>query len=325
MLANKFSSQSCLVTGAAGFIGANLLSELQINHIPVRVLLRKLAADQLCSDAVIGELGSPDISYESLLQGIDTVFHLANTAHVLSSPDRYQADCEATVTLARHAQDAGVQRFIFISSTKAAAEPGQLKRDENWDEWPSDAYGYWKRMTEKRLLEEIAIPQLVIIRPCLVYGAGVKGNLDKLIHAIHRGYFPPIPDISAERSMVSVSDVVSAILLAAVHPHANRQILIVADDEAYTAHSIYIAIRRALGKGSPQWILPASLLKCMGALGDFLQYFWSGCPLSSEAISRLTEPSAYSASKLKQLGWRPTTNFYKELPVIVSVCLEEKP
>lgn len=324
MLASKFPFQSCLVTGASGFIGAQLLRQLQIRDTPVRVLLRQFSVDSPCPDTVIGELGTSDIVYKTLLQGIDTVFHLANAAHANALPERYQADCEATLALARHAQDAGVQRFIFISSTKAAAEPGHLKRDENWDEWPSDAYGYWKRMTEKRLIDEIAIPHLVIIRPCLVYGAGVKGNLDKLIHAIHHGFFPPLPDISAERSMVSVSDAVSAILLAAVHPDANRQILIVTDGEAYTAHSIYVAIRVALGKPSPQWTMPACLLKSMGVLGDFLRIFWSGCPVSSEAISRLTEPSAYSANKLKQLGWHPTTTFYKELPAIISSYLEAR-
>lgn len=322
MLANKSSIQSCLVTGAGGFIGKQLLRALQINRTPVRVLLRKSLQPQLSVDTVIGELGASDFSYNSLLEGIDTVFHLANTAHASKAPDCYQADCEATLALARHAQEAGVQRFIFVSSTKAAAEPGLLKRDESWDEWPNDAYGYWKRMAEKRLLDEINISHLAIIRPTLVYGSGVKGNLDKLIHAIHCGYFPPLPDIPAERSMVSVSDVVSAILLAAVHPDANRHPLIVTDGEVYTAHSIYLAIRLALGKGRPGWAVPASILKSMGLLGDFLQQLWPGFPFSSEAISRLTEPSAYSAQQLIQLGWHPTTSFYKELPAIISACLE---
>ncbi len=318
MLANQSSTElrsmigRCLVTGAAGFIGTQLLYTLQKNDIPVRVLLRKSVSPTLSPDAVIGELGAENISYVALLNGIDTVFHLANTAHLQAIPDQYQSDCEATIALARHAQQAGVQRFIFISSSKA----------DNAS--PKDPYGYWKKIAEQRLLDEIDIPHIVIIRPCLVYGAGVKGNLDKMIHAIHRGFFPALPNISAERSMVFVNDLVNAMLLAATHPDANRQQLIVADGEAYTAYSIYIAIRMGLGKGEPLWTMPRALLKIMGIIGDVLQYFWAGCPLSSDVIARLTESSAYSAEAIRQLGWQPTTTFYKELPDIISGCLEKK-
>jgi UDP-glucose 4-epimerase len=302
----------CLLTGASGFIGTQLLYTLQKSDIAVRALLRKPATTELTADVIIGELGTENISYSALLDGIDTVFHLANTAHMQATPTQYQSDCEATIALARHAQQAGVKCFVFVSSIKAS--DASLK----------DPYGYWKRIAEQRLLNEIDIPHIVIIRPCLVYGVGVKGNLDKMIRAIHRGVFPPLPDISAERSMVSVNDLVSAMLLAVTHPDANRQQLIIADGEAYTAYSIYLAIRVALGKGIPLWKLPRALLRTMGMIGDILQYFWAGCPVSSEAIARLTEPSAYSAEKIRQLGWQPTTTFYKELPDIISACLEKK-
>lgn len=314
----------CLITGANGFIGSQLLSRLQKGRIPVRALLRKPASSQLSLDAVICELGANNIPYQSLFSGIDTVFHLANTAHTSAVPDRYEADCDATLLLARHAEEAGVQRFVFVSSTKAAAEPGLLKRDEKWDKWPEDNYGYWKRMAEQRLLDEVKIPHIAIVRPCLVYGVGVKGNLDKLIRAVNRGYFPPLPDTSAERSMVSVCDVVNAMLIASTHPDANRQPLIVADCEVYTAYSVYLAIRLALGKGDPRWSLSPGLLKSIGAIGDVVQHLWTGCPVSSEAISRLIEPCAYSADKMKALGWQPTTTFYKELPAMISACLESE-
>lgn len=318
MLANRSSTElcsmlgRCLVTGAAGFIGTQLLYTLQKNDIPVRVLLRKSVSPALSPDTVIGELGAENITFAALLNGIDTVFHLANTAHLQAMPDQYQSDCEATIALARHAQQVGVQRFVFVSSAKA--NNASLK----------DPYSYWKKIAEQRLLDEIDIPHIVIIRPCLVYGAGVKGNLDKMIRAIHHGFFPPLPNISAERSMVSANDLVNAMILAATQPDANRQQLIVADGEAYTAYSIYFAIRMALGKGVPRWLIPRALLKIMGIIGDVLQYCWAGCPVSSEAIARLTESSAYSAEEIRQLGWQPTTTFYKELPDIISACLEKK-
>lgn len=329
-MANTYSDQQslvigrCLVTGAGGFIGLQLCSQLQKHNIPVRMLLRKPISSGKSTDTVIGELGSDNISYESLLCEIDTVFHLANTAHISAASDCYKIDCEVTLALARNAQQAGVRRFVFISSTKAAADPGLYKCDESWDEWPNDGYGYWKRKTEERLLNEINIPHVAIVRPSLVYGAGVKGNLQKLICAIDKGYCPPLPDIDAERSMVSVHDVVSAILIAAVHIDANRQPLIVADGEAYTPFSIYLAIRAVLGKGKPGWSLPLPLLTSAGFLGDFLQRIWKTCPISSEVVSRLTEPCAYSSNKLRQLGWRPSTTFYKELPAIIAACQDVK-
>ena len=318
MLSNQYLTElltmtnKCLVTGAAGFVGSQLLYTLQKSDIPVRALLRNSVSVEQCVDTVIGDLGTENISYASLLDGVDTVFHLANIAHMQAAPVDYQSDCEATLALARCAQQTGVKRFIFVSSVKAANAS------------PKDPYSYWKNIAEQRLLNEINIPHIVIIRPCLVYGIGVKGNLNKMIHAIDRGTFPPLPNVPAKRSMVFVNDLVSAMLLAATRLDANRQQLIVADGEAYTAYSIYLAIRMSIGKGIPLWTMPRIFLKIIGVTGDILQYVWAGCPVSSEIIKRLTESSEYSAEKIMQLGWRPTTNFYKELSSIITACLEKK-
>ena len=99
-MANTYSDQQslvigrCLVTGAGGFIGLQLCSQLQKHNIPVRMLLRKPISSGKSTDTVIGELGSDNISYESLLCEIDTVFHLANTAHISAASDCYKIDCE---------------------------------------------------------------------------------------------------------------------------------------------------------------------------------------------------------------------------------------
>lgn len=293
----------CLVTGANGFLGGYLLEHLQQKHIFTRAVVRNDQNSAVqCDQIVVGKL-SPEACCEPWLDDIDTVFYLAGTAHVSADAKQYEADCLAAVHLASLAVKLGVQRFVFVSTTKAA--------DSNVE--AMEPYGYWKRRTEEKL-SEMDIPHLAIVRPCLVYGAGVKGNVLKMIDAIEKGYFPPLPAMRAQRSMVFGGDVANALLLAAVHPDANRQPLIVADGELYTTNDLYAAIRKVLGRAPAKWHVPLSMLKTIGAVGDVVEKFGITSPVNSGAIARLTESAVYSSEKLKQLGWAPTTTFYRELP-----------
>ncbi len=219
--------------------------------------------------------------------------------------------------LARLAAQQGVKRFVFVSTTKAAVVPATNVCDERWNAWPTEPYGYWKRKTEEQLLD-IAIPHIALVRPCLMYGTGVKGNLQKMINAIEHGYFPPLLDTGAQRSMVFAGDVAEALLLAATHPGANRQPLIVADKEPYTVSDLYTAIRKALGKTPAKWHIPLSLLQALGAVGDALETLGVPFPVNRSAVARLTENAVYSSEKLQQLGWTPSTTFYRELPNMIS-------
>lgn len=310
MATSVLPDQLSLVTGANGFIGTCLLRQLCEDSVPVRALARGPVSPLSGVNAVLGELGSKAVCHETLLEGVDTVFHLANTAHAKAAAERYQRDCDTTMRLARHAKNAGVQRFVFVSSAKASDAVSLV-----------DPYSYWKHIAEQRLLDEIDIPHLVIVRPALVYGAGVKGNLATLMRAIDRGYFPPLPNLPAVRSMVAVRDVASAMRLVASYPAANRQLLTVADGEPYTAYSLYCAIRIATGKNVPRWSLPLGVFNSMGLLGDALQKVWPGFPVSTETVSRFTESAVYPAEKIRQMGWTPTTTFYDELPAMLSACL----
>lgn len=312
----------CLVTGAEGFVGLHLIRLLLQQGFFVRAWTRKESQLPFSCDTVHGELGAEDAPYASALNGIDTVFHLANTAHAKALSDCYKRDCELTLNLAQKAAESGVSSFVFVSSSKAVADPGSVIRDEEWDAWPTDAYGYWKRVAEQRLLAEINIPHVAILRPCLIYGVGVKGNLASMIKAINRGYFPSLPDTGARRSMVSVVDMAHALILAATHPLANRSPLIVSDGENYAVSSIYSTTRAALGLSRPLVQLPYWMLVSAGLVGDVAGLLWPDCPLSSAAVSRLTGSCEFSAAKLRGLGWKPTTTFYSELPAIVAKCLE---
>ncbi|HQQ63195.1 MAG TPA: NAD-dependent epimerase/dehydratase family protein [Pseudomonadales bacterium] len=316
--------QTCLVTGAGGFLGRELVRQLsRETGFRIKLLVRGPWVGNETCECVTGSLSTQPDSYRHALQGVDTVFHLAAIAHTNADPDQYRLiNCEATLALARQAEMSGVKRFVFVSSTKAAADPGALRRDESWSDWPADPYGYWKRRAEQQLLDGIAIPHLSIIRPCLMYGPGLKGNLYSMLHAIDKGYFPPVPETGAERSMVSVQDVAHALRMVAMHPEANRKVLIAADGEAYTAHKIYQAMRQALGKPPARWTLPMGLLKGMGHCGDLLQRLWPASPICTDTVERLMGPAAYSASALCNLGWGPACTFYEALPEIVGYYRE---
>ncbi len=309
----------CLVTGATGFLGKQLVKCLAAEGFFVRVLLRRPCVSNDWHECVQGELTERPENYRAAMDGMDTVFHLAGIAHSREEASRYQSiNCEATLALARAAELAGVQRFVFVSSVKAVADPGSSRVDETFDTWPADPYGYWKRKAEQRLLDEIALPHLAILRPTLMYGPGVKGNLYRMLSAIDRGYFPPLPETGAVRSMVAAADVASALLLVAEAAAANRTVLIAADGEAYTAHLVYQAMRQALGYQPASRVVPVNLLRVLAAAGDGFSRCFASWPFNSEVLSRLTGPASYSADRLLALGWQPSTTLYRELPAMVA-------
>ncbi len=309
----------CFVTGGCGFLGSYLLKKLQQANVETHVLVRSFDVNHSSpyTQAVEGAL-SPNAVCDAWLKDIDTVFHLAGTAHLSASAEQYQQDSLAAIHLAQQAARVGVKRFVFVSTTKAAADPiDDRLYDESWDAWPTDAYGYWKRKTEEQLLQ-IDIPQLVIIRPCLIYGAGVKGNLQKMMQAVDAGYFPPLPQTQSQRSMVFAGDVVDAILRVALHPLAHRQIFIVSDGEPYTASFLYDEMRQALGKLPVKWRVPPSLLRVLGYGGDIVKFLHLPSPINSDVVSRLMDSAVYSSEELRRLGWEPSTHFSHELPSMIS-------
>jgi UDP-glucose 4-epimerase len=321
----------CLVTGATGFLGRSLVNLLRTQGYRVRILTRDAsAATGLWSDesvdVVVGQWGNNPNLYAYALENIDTVFHLAGLAHTDTSDDQFRLiNCDASLALAQQAEKMGVNRFVYVSSTKAMADPLHGKRDESWTNWPTDPYGYWKRMAEKRLLEEINIPHLSVIRPCLIYGSGVKGNLLSMLQAIQKGYFPPLPATLAERSMVEVNDVARALLLLAFNTDANKKVFIAADGQAYTADGIYRAMRQALGLPMARWHVPLVCLRAMGVVGSGLSQLWPQCPINSNSINKLIAPAAYSAANLCNLGWQPTVTLYDVLPAMVETLREAAP
>ena len=278
------------VTGATGFIGQRLLVGLEANEEGVRILSRNPHPD--CETVVC------DLQYEAIpedgLDGVDTVFHLAGFTHDLRDSSKlehlYRAlNVDATVRLTELAVRSGVKQFVFVSSVKA----GGYDEDQGS---PDGVYGQTKREAELKLLDIGRQSEMLvsIVRPSLVYGAGVKGNLALMRRGIEQGWFPPIPETENRRSMIHVDDLVRALLLAAEDKRANGEIFIVTDGVPHSSREIYEAICQSVGKTVPQWSVPKIVFEGLSLLSPRIRY----------KVDKLLGDEFYSSAKLEGLGFR---------------------
>jgi len=173
---------------------------------------------------------------------------------------------------------------------------------------PDTPYGQSKRAAEKLVLEGGYVPHPVVIRPCLVYGPTPKGNLEKMIVAVRRGRFPPIPEVGNKRSMVHVDDVIAAALLAAEHPAAAGQVFIAADNEPFSTRQLFNWMCAACGRRVPRWSVPLWTLRLLGRMGDLIgKVRGRRFVFDSDALAKLTGSAWYTSAKLqRELGWKPT-------------------
>jgi UDP-glucose 4-epimerase len=285
------------LTGATGFIGRHLLRELPKRGYRLRVLLRRPATVPLdCDSAVIGDIARPSNMAEALADA-DAVVHSAGIAHAMSGvpEDDYRLlNTEGTIALARAAQRAGVRRFVFLSSIRAQCGPtAERVQTEEMPAQPTDAYGRSKLGAE-RGLAELDI-DWVALRPVVVYGPGVKGNMEQLIRLARWPLPLPFGSLTAQRSVLSVDNLVAAVACVLAAPEPLRRPLIVADAEPLTLPAMISAMRRGLGRRPGVIPASASLLRaaCQAA-------GWG------EIYARVTGPLVADAAALRSLGWIPT-------------------
>ncbi len=286
---------SALITGATGFIGRRLIQPGE------RALVRS-SGD--LSNAVIGDLSDP-ASLAAACDGIDTVFHCAGYAHAFAStnPDvHWRINFEGTRNLVNAAGKAGVKCFVFLSSVKAMAEPGEACVDEDWPGEPATPYGKAKRAAEDAVLEAGVRygMHVVNLRLAMVYGRDGRGNLERMARGIRAGWFPRLPETGNRRSLVHVQDVVEVMRLVAERPETNGRTYIVAEPRVYSGREIYDAIRGVLSETgavspAPNWTLPAWALRAAGRVH----------PRLAEIVDRLIGSACYSPARIdRELGWR---------------------
>jgi nucleoside-diphosphate-sugar epimerase len=284
------------LTGATGFIGRYLLSELPKRGYRLRVLLRRPSTVPLDSaSAVIGDLARAQ-NMSQALADVDAVIHSAGIAHAMSGvpEDDYRLlNTEATVRLAQAAHRAGVRRFVFLSSIRAQCGPVDDDiQTETREPRPVDAYGRSKLAAEQGLAA-LDI-DWVALRPVLVYGPGVKGNMAALIRLAGSRLPLPFGGLTARRSLLALDNLVAAIDCVLSAPTLLRRPLVVADPEPATLPEMISAIRRGLGRRPGLVPVPAAMLA-------------AACRLTGreEAYARLAGALVADPAALRQLGWTP--------------------
>jgi len=298
--------KTVLVTGANGFVGRALCAELREREFAVRGVVRDFSCREECGFEVV-KIADIDASTEwvGALRGIDTVIHLAARVHVMNDTvadplaEFRRVNTAGTEHLARCAAASGVKRLIYASSIKVNGEAtfGGHKFSEADPPAPQDHYGVSKWEAEQALLRVAAETglEVVIVRPPLVYGPGVKGNFINLLAAIDKGIPLPLAGAHNARSLVYVGNLVDALIVCATHPAAAGQTFLIRDGMDVSTALLMEKIAESLGRGSRSFYFPHSLLHAAAAvLGR------------SEQMDRLFGSLCVCDAKIRnKLGWVP--------------------
>ena len=313
-------SQSWLITGSSGFVGRALLTRLAtFNQRPplLRLLERRPTEPPTVFQSCAGDLGDPQ-SLRRACEGIDTVIHLAGIAHVGSaaSAEARAINLDGSLSLLRMAIDAGVRRFVFLSSTLSSDQSIQYGRD--------------KHAVEEALLAAAAAGsiEVVILRAVNIYGVGMRGNIAAMIRFISSGVLPRLPKLTNRLSLVGVDDVVSALLLAAtLDSPADPSVLMaklairvtLTDGCTYEINAIEKSIYDAVERSPSHWRLPVVLLFAASAMAELLEklrIFRSGIGLRT--YRNLTRDNLFDNHSAKaELGFEPSTTFFAQIDKLV--------
>ena len=292
---------STLVTGASGFVGRALCEELSKREARLIRATRELHTP----GNVVGGAVDEFTDWSRVLQECSTVVHLAARVHVMSDAaqdplqEYRRTNVQGTLNLARQAAAAGVNRFIFISSVKVNGEStseGRCFRPED-PPAPQDPYGISKMEAEQglRLLASETGMEVVIIRPPLVYGPGVKANFAALMRAVQRGIPLPLGAVHNQRSLVALDNLVDFIITCTTHPAAANQTFLVSDGQDLSTTDLVRGMAQASG-------VPARLLPVPVPILRFAARMFG----KTDAIDRLCGNLQIDASKARNLlGWVP--------------------
>lgn len=297
-----------LVTGASGFVGNALVYHLDLfsNHVVyamVRGTCHELPAktEQIIFDDIGGQ-----IDWSNLLNGIDVIIHCAGRAHVMDDKEDdpiqefRRVNTKGTLNLARHASEAGVKRFVFLSSIKVNGESTKIgcPFDLNSPVNASDPYGISKAEAEaglRKIANETGL-QVTIIRPPLVYGRGVKGNFRSLIRLLSAGIPLPFGLVKTNRrSFVALDNLVSLLVLCIENQNAVNQTFLVSDGRDLSTTELLSLLRRSMGSSSLLIPVPQFFLK-------YIAYILRMSAQTQRLLGTLQVDISHTRN---QLGWEP--------------------
>jgi len=297
---------SILVTGANGLVGKRLVSLLDGAGLSVRAAVRSadLAAD-VADRVIVGPIDKTT-DWQQSLPDVQVVVHLAARVHVMHDTEvdplaaSRKVNVDGTLNLARQAAAvAGVRRFIFISSVKVNGEftePGKAFIETDTPN-PQDAYAISKLEAEQGLRQLAAATgmEVVIIRPPLVYGPGVKANFAALMRAVEKRWPLPLGAIHNQRSLIALDNLVDFIVTCITHPMAANQTFLISDGQDLSTTELVRGMARAAGVSARLLSVPVWALQAAGTLlgkGDAVQRLCGNLQVDSSKARRL-------------LGWTP--------------------
>jgi nucleoside-diphosphate-sugar epimerase len=296
-----------LITGVSGFVGQAVCKRLrQDGHHVLAGTTRKTSSDagpERVPLYNVSEIG-PETDWTQAISGAEIVIHLAARVHIMKerSSNPFAAfrrvNSEGTKALAEQASAAGVKRFVFISTIKVA---GEMSPDTGFTERdiasPEDHYSTSKWQAEQALADiaKTTKMEIVILRPPMVYGPGVKGNFNALFRAIRAGIILPLGSIQNKRSLLFVGNLADAIASVATHPDAGNQTFVVSDGGNISTPELIQKISASLGKKARVINFPLSLLELGGLLIG-----------KSSITKRLTRSLTVDINHIRtHLGWQP--------------------
>ena len=313
-----------LITGGSGFVGQALLRYLASNSIPYKSAVRNLLSESRgAHDVVVGTIDETT-DWSSALKDVDVVVHLAARAHLMKdvafdpTVEYRRVNTEGTLNLARQAVDAGVRRFIFISSVKVYGESTTDTSPylEQSLCLPEDPYGISKKEAEGRLkeLSKQSGMEVVIIQPPLLYGAGVKANFLNLIKMADTPLPLPFQAIHNHRSMVYLGNLVDFIAHCLGHPAAANQTFLVSDNDDLSLAKLITLIRRHLGRQSRLFSVSPFTFRFLGTL-----------TCKSGVIDRLVGDLRVDCSRARTLlGWQPPYSVEQGIADTINGYLKSK-
>jgi len=306
-----------LVTGGTGFIGNSLITSLlSPNYHVIAAVRNKTNMLPRNTEKIIVEALSSETDWTAALKTVDVVIHCAGRAHVMNNSKRNPLDefrkvnTEGTLNLARQATDEGVKRFIFISSIKVNGEMTLVDHPFQPDDKyiPTDPYGLSKYEAEQGLLalaKETGM-EVVIIRPPLVYGPGVKANFLSMMRWINKGVPLPFGAIYNKRSLVALDNLVNFIIRCIDHPKAANEIFLISDDEDVSTTQLLSKVAKAYGKKACLIPVPVSWMTLAAKLIG-----------KADVANRLFGSLQVGSSKARDLlGWKPVITMEEQLKKI---------
>jgi nucleoside-diphosphate-sugar epimerase len=312
-----------LVTGASGFVGSSVVFRLLLDRkfIPVAAARGATMLHGLCA---VVPFDLADTQHLPTLDGVQVVIHAAARVHVMNDTasdvfaEFRKINVEGTLRLARHAAESGVKRFIFISSIKVNGESTALGKPFKADDRPApaDPYGVSKYEAEEALkqLSRTTGMEVVIIRPPLVYGPGVKANFLSMLNWLNKGIPLPLGAIGNQRSLVAIDNLVDLIITCIDHPAAANETFLVSDGEDLSTTRLLQRLALALGKRAWLLPLPEGVIKLAALL------------MGKQAVAqRICGSLQVDISKNRELlGWVPPINMDKAMRQTASHYLDKQ-